>query len=85
MLQRAGRTGANMPADKLSALFTAERNRIINWAREQNNMSLMECDYRDILENPLFNAQSISDFLQIELDTILMAGVINLSLYRNKI
>jgi hypothetical protein len=48
-------------------------------------MSLMEYDYRDILENPLFNAQSISDFLQIELDTILMAGVIDLSLYRNKI
>lgn len=85
MLQRAGRTGANMPADKLCALFTAERNRIIHWASEQNNMSLMECDYRDILENPLFNAQSISDLLQIELDTILMAGVIDLSLYRNKI
>ena len=85
MLQRAGRTGANMPADKLSALFTAERNRITNWVSEQNNMSLMECDYRDILENPVVNAQSISNFLQIKLDTKLMAGVIDLSLYRNKI
>ena len=85
MLQRTGRVGANMPADKLTALFTAERTRILKWIGEQKNMELLECDYREIVEDSLFNAQRIATFLELELDINLMAQGVDAKLYRNKI
>ena len=84
MLQRAGRTGANMPDDKLTALFTAERARILKWVGMQKNMELLECDYREIVEDAFFNAQRIATFLELELDINLMAQVVDAKLYRNK-
>lgn len=84
MLQRAGRTGANMPDDKLTALFTAERTRILKWIGVQKNMELLECDYREIVEDSFFNAQRIATFLELELNINLMAQVVDAKLYRNK-
>ncbi len=84
MLQRAGRTGANMPDDKLTALLTAERARILKWVGMQKNMELLECDYREIVEDAFFNAQRIATFLELELDINLMAQVVDAKLYRNK-
>lgn len=84
MLQRAGRTGANMPDDKLTALLTAERARILKWVGMQKNIELLECDYREIVEDAFFNAQRIATFLELELDINLMAQVVDAKLYRNK-
>lgn len=84
MLQRAGRTGANMPDDKLTALLTAERARILKWVGMQKNMELLECDYREIVEDAFFNAQRIATFLELELDINLMAQGVDTKLYRNK-
>ena len=84
MLQRTGRVGANMPADKLTALFNAERARILKWVGVQKNMELLECDYREIVEDAFFNAQRIATFLELELDINLMAQGVDTKLYRNK-
>jgi hypothetical protein len=47
-------------------------------------MELLECDYREIIEDSLFNAQRIATFLELELDINLMAQGVDAKLYRNK-
>ncbi len=85
MLARAGRMGAQLPPEKLMSIFAAERDRILNWVKEKDYITLIDCNYRELIENPLDKAKDIADFLGLELDCQAMTDAVDKSLYRNRI
>lgn len=55
-----------------------------DWLREQPNMSVLECEYANVVSDPVREAARIQAFLGRDLDMEAMARVVDPNLYRQR-
>jgi hypothetical protein len=84
MLERSGKSGADISDEKLAELYKKELKRAYKWIEDNENASMITINYKDMIQDPLFNCGRVNEFLGNCLDTDKMALVIDPSLYRNK-
>jgi len=84
MLQRRGRRGAELAPEKLAEVFSHQLRRVVDWVRQQPHISLLEVDYRDVIEQPAVQAARVNDFLGGTLDVAKMSGAVEPALYRHR-
>jgi len=68
-------------------LFTAfrkQQEKIDAWIESQPQVDLLKVHYKDIIEDPISQAERINNFLGKELSIEEMASVVDPALYRNK-
>lgn len=84
MLERSGRAGAALPAERLIAVFESQRRAAEQWMAERDCFRVLVIDYAEIIAQPLRQSQRIATFLDKALDEHAMAGAVDTSLYRNR-
>jgi hypothetical protein len=84
MLRRLGRKGADVPDDRLAALFREELRKIAEWLEAQPNFRCLEIDYRDCVYDTQTVAESINQFLGGGLNVARMVKVPDPALHRYK-
>jgi predicted AlkP superfamily phosphohydrolase/phosphomutase/tetratricopeptide (TPR) repeat protein len=65
--------------------FQKELDFVQNWAKTEPSVSILYLDYKDVIANPVENAEKISAFLGKPLSIEKMAQVVDPTLYRNKV
>lgn len=84
MLKASGRSGAQIPDDKLAGIFEQQLLEVRRWLAERPDFQVLYVNYRDVLSDPFAAAQTIALFLGGKLDVSAMAGVVEQSLYRQR-
>jgi hypothetical protein len=69
----------------IATAFQKELDFVENWAKTEPSVSILYLDYKDVIANPINNAEKISAFLGRPLDIEKMAQVVDPTLYRNKV
>ncbi|MEK6246865.1 MAG: sulfotransferase [Planctomycetales bacterium] len=83
MLSRRGEQGADLSVDKLVGLFQRQLQQTEKWLSDQQHLQVLYVDYHQIVEDPMVQANRVSEFLG-GLDTKAMAGVVDPALYRQR-
>jgi len=68
----------------IAETFSKQLETTKNWIKGQPNMEIMYVNYKEMIENPEQTAESISSFLDVDLDIQKMAESVDNKLYRNK-
>jgi hypothetical protein len=84
MLQRQNRRGADLPDEKLKALFAQQVEQVLIALRGRREMKLLEVHYAKLIAEPLATAGAVAVFLGQSLDERAMAAAVDPSLYRNR-
>lgn len=84
MLKASGRSGAQIPDDKLAAVFEQQLSEVRRWLAERPLFQVLYLNYRDVLSDPSTAAQTLALFLGGTLDASAMAGVVDRTLYRQR-
>ena len=82
MLSRLGKPAA--PAEEIKRHFTRHLERLRAWLAEQRNISLLNVQYKEVVEHPEEQAARVSEFLSGKADAAAMAKTVDPSLYRNR-
>ena len=85
MLQRSGKTGANLSDDKLAELFKGQLNKFNHWIHNHRSFTMLPVNYSDIVTAPQLLAEKINTFLDGGLDIQSMVRAVDPALYRNKL
>ena len=83
MLERTGRKGASVSAERMEKIFTDQLRSMREWLDAQPNFRVLDVEYRDCLNSPLGVAANVDRFLEPTHRTR-MAAVIDPALYRNR-
>lgn len=70
--------------DRMTQLFEADLFRARYLMKRSSCFEFIELHYRDALADPLAAAQSLRDFVGLDLDVDEMVGVVDADLYRNR-
>jgi hypothetical protein len=84
MLQRSGRTGADVSDDRLAEIFRRQLAQLETWLQRQPHLAVLAVEYHDCLSQPASVARAVNQFLEGGLDERAMAAVVNPSLYRQR-
>jgi hypothetical protein len=84
MLGRQGKKIESKRDAKMYELFEKHLKEIDTWMAKQQNIDVLYIDYNEAIRDPVGNAEKVKGFLGEELDVDKMAGVIDLTLYRQK-
>ena len=84
MLARSGKDGAALPPDKIASIFEKQMVKVIATMQELECFSLLEVWHDKVLDQPLAQAEAISEFLGGALDANAMASVVDPQLYRQR-
>ena len=84
MLVNRGEDSDKMDDAKMAELFEKHLASTDKWLQAQDNFQVLHIQYRDILSEPLLQAQKVNEFLGGQLDELAMAGQVDPELYRNK-
>lgn len=84
MLVRRGEDPDKTADAKMRDLYVRHLDKVRAWLRVQPNIDLLEMDYNAMLGDPLPYARLVNTFLDTDLDTDAMAGVVDRDLYRNR-
>lgn len=83
MLKRRGSSHSVDPA-LLTSAFRDHMKQIIAWLEKRNDIPVCRMGYRKLLSDPRVCAQTVRDFLELDLDVEAMARQVDPSLYRNR-
>lgn len=83
MLDRQGKRGAELDADRLKASFSRQLRQARAWLENQNVPCLV-VSYRDAVDSPLATAKRVAAFLPGHTDPQAMAAAIDQTLYRQR-
>jgi predicted AlkP superfamily phosphohydrolase/phosphomutase/tetratricopeptide (TPR) repeat protein len=85
MLQRNGKKiyEENYPLELMQA-FQNNKERVTEWCQQNDNVSCLRVNFRDLFKHPEFIIKNIEAFLNIALHKQSMANIINPDLYREK-
>ncbi len=83
MLQRRGQP-PGPPDNLMAAHFTKHLQTVDDWLNKQDHIQWLDCSYTDVIQSPEKAAQSIQQFLGMELDIKKMTTAVAPDLYRNK-
>ncbi len=80
------RRGEELSGDdqNVNALFEQHLGLIQPWLRKQQNFSVLDLHYSEVVNDPLRGAAQIAEFLKTDLDQQRMASVVDPGLYRNR-
>ncbi len=84
MIKNLGNQGASLSDEDLTKVFSVQTNRVQTWLA-MNKVDCLFMFFPEILHNPLEKANEVSTFLGTELNTDLMATVVDKSLWHEKI
>jgi hypothetical protein len=84
MLERLGTQGASIPKDRLADLFNRQLADVIDHLTRRAEFSLLEIEFRDLIDAPLTAAESVSKFLGRPLDHQAMTAAVDTRLYRQQ-
>lgn len=84
MLQRLGRTGAQLSPEALKKTYQQQLDRVLGWLAQQPNFQTLEVWYQDVVRDPEDAARTVNAFLGGHLDTARMREAVDPSLYRNR-
>jgi LPS sulfotransferase NodH len=69
---------------QMAELYNKHLRRVEAWMEEQPNLTYLDINYNQLLENPTPQLQLVRDFLGSDLDLQKMAAVIDPDLYRQR-
>lgn len=80
------RRGEELSGDdqNVTSLFEQHLRLIQLWLRKQQNFSVLDLHYSEVVNDPLGGAAQIAGFLKTDLDQQRMASVVDPGLYRNR-
>lgn len=84
MLIRRGAPSDKLADAEMRILFERHLAKVQTWLKTQSNISVLEVDYNQLLENPRPCLEEISQFLANGLDVEKMVGAVDPGLYRNR-
>jgi hypothetical protein len=84
MLERSGKAGAALSAEKLAAVYEGQLATVTKWLDAQPNFRVHRIEYAAIIRDPLEQSRSVARFLNCDLDVDAMAAAVNPGLYRNR-
>jgi hypothetical protein len=84
MLDRRGEDSDKMDDDQMAMLFHKHLTSVEQWLAAQSNMSVLEVNYREVLDDPLAQIERLNRFLGGQLDRDNMVAVVDPVLYRNR-
>jgi len=84
MLERAGGSAADLPSDRLIAVFERQLEDVTRWAA-RHEVALLELGHRDVLSAPAASAATLDTFLGGGLDRDEMSGAVDRTLHRQKV
>ena len=85
MLQRQGKSGGDLPPEKLKGIFQMQIRKVeAHMGEHPDHFKLVEIDYNDALADPEPAVETVSTFLD-GLDTDRMLAVVDPELYRNRL
>ena len=68
----------------LNKAFQKQLDRVDEWIESQPNIDVINVNYKEVIENPTAELESLVSFLDREIDSNLMKSAIDEKLYRNK-
>ena len=83
MLRRRG-SAESVDHALLTNAFRDHMREIVAWLAEREDISICRMGYRKLLNEPLYSAQALRHFLEIDLDVEAMVREVEPSLYRNR-
>jgi predicted AlkP superfamily phosphohydrolase/phosphomutase/Tfp pilus assembly protein PilF len=78
-----GKNPSTFPVE-IASSFNQTIEKVKSWSGRNDNIKLLNVDYREVIENPSALSEKIAGFLDIHLDTDNMANAVSPELYRNK-
>ena len=83
MLKRRGKT-QSVSHEALTSAFREHMQTIVSWLERRSEIPLCRMGYRKVLRDPPSCAETIRDFLNVDLNVAAMAQQVDPSLYRNR-
>ena len=84
MLIRSDKPTDEISDEKLAELYSKHVAKVESWMSEQPNLTVLDVDYNDLLQNPDLYPEKIQQFLGEEMDIEQMKGVVDPALYRQR-
>jgi hypothetical protein len=84
MLVDLGRRGADLSGAKLAEAFDAQLRRVRTWLADQPNFSVLDVNYREVIDDPAGQATRVNHFLGDQLEETRMIAAVDRSLYRHR-
>ena len=84
MLKRRGQTSDGVADEEIAAVFAGHLQEIKLWLGAQEHMDVFYVEYAAVLRDPLGESAKIKDFLDLPLNDLQMAAVVDESLYRQR-
>ena len=85
MLQRSGKSGANLSAEQLIKVYESQLAAVMSWLRERpDHFRVFELHYADLIADPHGQSLRVAKFLESGLDVRAMAAAVDPELYRNR-
>jgi len=84
MLERSGRSGGGLSADRLKAMYETQLKSVDAWLAVQPNFAVLRVDHADFIRVPRAVASAVDAFVGGGLDVAAMAAAVDPSLHRNR-
>jgi len=84
MLERRGRTGADVSDARMAEIFEEEMRSILGWLSRQLGFEVLGVNYRDCLQRAAGVGAVVNSFLGGRLDESRMVAAVDCSLYRQR-
>ncbi|MCP4423262.1 MAG: sulfotransferase [Chloroflexi bacterium] len=84
MLINRGENPDDIDDAQMAELFDKHLHNTLQWIDSQPNVSALYIHYSDMLVDPMPLVEKINHFLDQDMDTIAMAGIVDPDLYRNR-
>jgi len=84
MYERLQKAPGNIKDSVLATKFNLHLRKIYGWIGQKSNIDCLHVNYRDIINQPLDQAQTMQTFLGVPLDVEKMASAVEPGLYRNR-
>jgi len=85
MLIRSGKPSDTVSDEQLAEMYAKHLAKVNAWLVDQTNFSVLNLDYNQMLVDPRKYADKVNGFLDGNLDTEAMVGVVDSRLYRQRV
>jgi len=84
MLGRLGKEDDNIPDDKMGKVYEEHLKQVKGWLVRQPNIEMLYVNYNAMVADPTESLQKVNEFLGMNMDVKVMAGVVDKELYRER-